>query len=141
MCPHNTARIKYVCASAVLWVTSTQLSGAELPSDGDLREIRNTCAVGENVKVQGELDALLFKFRKGLMGVKGNAEFTDIGAIIADIKDDGVKERIFHIYSDCVEGMMDRFAPKILDRTSVEQNQYGDNGVQIKEFNGDIHIK
>lgn len=91
-----------------LTAPQSALAARNFPTDAEVENIVKTCAAGYSTSIQGEVSGALKLWRK--QGeISGNGNITELGGIIAALKNDDAKVAVFKIYSDCIKTTLPQY--------------------------------
>ncbi|MDD5036334.1 MAG: hypothetical protein PHE55_16435 [Methylococcaceae bacterium] len=91
-----------------LAIPQSALAARNFPTDTEVENIVKTCAAGYSTSIQGEVSGALKLWRK--QGeISGNGGVTELGGIIAALKNDDAKVAVFKIYSDCIKTTLPQY--------------------------------
>jgi hypothetical protein len=99
----------------------------ELPNKIDIKKIVTLCAAGYVQEVKGNLGSVLEKWEKQSI-VDGEARISNLGGIIHEIKDDGIRAGVFSVYISCVKDVLPQF---LNSEKNTSQYSFGDNSYNI----------
>lgn len=145
--------MSYIARYVILAILMIPVSANSnsLPTTEEVQGIINVCAAGRSVEIVGELQLSFDKLFSG--DFQGNGKITDLGGIIASIKDDKLKVEVFKIYSSCITPLLNSHlstesrSPASIESeggksasSSLEQTSHGEKSPNINSINGDVTI-